>query len=450
MRTTAALIATVLLLAGGLSGCLGIGAQDKADAPGKVAAPPVVNPILEKVRNALNNTPCQVPGVSNTATSANLKVLGRYSGTTSVNIFGPPTYGELDVVRNFTVLAHANGVGFTLVNVTDPMQLKQHIFPYSGLPFFASGNLLQPTPTYTTNDVKFNADGSLVFLGLADRIFTVYLTDRSYGLNYPNHNTPHPTGYRGEAKILETQIIGGVEYLFAGPGLTGTGLLVHKVLGTGQYGKLEPLTVYPSPAPSAANQPWAPSDLFFDVEAKGDVNNTYLYLANGPFGIVVLNVDDPKTPRTIAQAPHPSGEAPTNYNSIHVAHVDGKRLVVTSSDSGSNTLKVWDFTDLKTPKVIGQWSYETPPVRRQHTVQIVNGTVFLSHYAEGLFGFDLPSFLNNTRGGLKPTLHYQPTAGTAWDVDIEDGIIYVSDAQSVTALGFGCFPPGDRRYTSLG
>lgn len=449
-----ALILLLLLLGSGFSGCLGIGATGKDAPTGIVGNEAARSPVWEKLRDQLANVPCTVNAVSSTQTSANLKELSSFRPP--VSILGPALMGELDVQHNRSAIAHYNQVGFSWINNTDPAQPK-----YQGSPLvlLGSGNILttQYYPTPASYDVKISHDGTLVFLGLSDRILTFDATPQFPRYNFQTFQLMHPPNYRGQAHMLATQVINHVEYVFAVPSTSGAGVLVAKVQGSGYQGRLELVTVYQSPTPTAGTQLLAPHDMFFRVEPVNGANSTFLYLANGFGGIVVLNVDDPLKPVTVASIPAGAGElpasaAPSYYHSIQAATIGGKRIVVTSAELGYNTLKVWDFTDFRAPKLLGQWLFDAgQPGKPQHNIQIVNGTLFLAHYTEGLFGFDLSVFLNNTRAGLKPALHFQPTGGQTWDIVVEDGILYLSDiSQGLQALGYGCFAPGDARLTSGG
>jgi hypothetical protein len=251
--------------------------------------------------------------------------------------------------------------------------------------------------------------------------------------------------------------VNGTEYVFVGPSVSGTGLLVAKIVGAGADAKLELVRVYPSTGAHAiAPQAFAPHDTFAEYDAV--YGHHILYAANSFQGVVILNIDDPANAVPIAslpgaQAPPPTGLAPNHYHTIQPTWIGEKRIFVTVSEVGYNTLKIFDATDLEDPKFMGEWVYDrNQPTNLQHNFQIVDGKIFMGHYEHGLFVFDLAAFVADPSAGLPEIGHYQPPpGGLVWDVVLWDGVLFISDIpQGLHVLGYGCFEPGDVRFTSRG
>ncbi|MBI2077792.1 MAG: hypothetical protein HYT80_05390 [Euryarchaeota archaeon] len=441
MVRVAVLLASLLLAAG----CL--------EEPSKGAASPLVpvpgldvSAAFEAIRADMASVPCKADTVSSTASSANVKQLA----TSPLNeLGGAHSHAEFDLHGDLLLDSMYNNKGFTLVNVSNPLEPVQ------------VGFFVDPTPSTpgrgssSTLDVKFSHDGNNVFLGYNDAVALVDVSDRTKPKLV--QTMPNPTGYRAQAHMVYDAKIGNGEYLFVFPSISGEHVVVHKMTGSGPDARLTYLTMYTFVTPTApTRQPVAPHDgfvMFDPVE-----NHTLLYLANSFYGVQVINVDDPAQPQwvtTIAANADgtPTGYLPSFYHTVQAAWIDGKRIIATSAEVGHNTLKVFDATNLKAPKFLGQWVFnEQQSTNMQHNLQIVNGTLFEAHYQQGLFGFDLRSYLQNPTPKLSPSFHFQPaTGGSIWDVVVRKGLAYVSNTpQGVHVVGYGCFAAGTESLTSDG
>jgi hypothetical protein len=358
------------------------------------------------------------------------------------------THAEFDLHEDLLLDSIYSNKGFTLVDISDPLEPKQ------------LGFLLDPTASgpgrgsSSTLDVKFSHDGKNAFIAYSDSVGVADITDPTKPRLV--QTMPNPAGYRAQAHMLYDARIGDGEYLFVFPSISGEHVVVHKLKGSGADARLEFVTMYLYLVPTApTQQPTAPHDGFVTFDPVA--NHTFLYLANGFYGVQIINVDDPARPVVVATIGanadgSVTGALPTMYHTVQAAWIDGKRIVVTSAEVGYNTLKVFDATNLQAPRFLGQWVFDkNRPTEMQHNLQIVNGTLFEAHYGQGLFGFDLDAYVEKPTPELTPVFHYQPQGGSYWDVVVRRGLAYISDTpQGLHVLGYGCMAPGDAALTSQG
>lgn len=431
------ILSAILFAMAGLGGCLSAGDDAVPDAPGVDA--PAVSAAHQAVRELLSGVPCTVDSVPDTATSDNFETIV----SDAVDDLGPiATRAELDMHADQALIAYYNRQGFTLLNVSDPrdpVEVSVWLAADSG----------------TTYDVKFDTTGRYALVGFSDRVSLVDLVNPDEPAELDT--LAHPEDYGGQAHMVFPAEIEGVQYVFVTPSISGTGVLVHKIVGDGADARFEHVTTYRSTAPHALYpQAFAPHDSYLTYE--DDVDAHVLWLANGFYGIVALDVDDPANPRTLMSIPPEASPdvpapAPTHSHTVQTTWQAGKRLLASASEVGYNSLKIYDVTNLDDPRLLGTWIYdERQPTYLQHNVQIVNGTLFLAHYEHGLFSFDLASY------AVDPTVHIQPAGhwqvdggGLIWDVNVRDGVLFLSDiSQGLHVVGYGCLTPGVAAHTSDG
>lgn len=429
-----------------LGGCLEAGSGKDLKIGVDVSAEGAldVSPAFLRAREAMAGVPCQAQ-VSTTATSPNLKLLV----DDPLNEVGPAhSHAEFDLHEDMIADSIYSNKGFTLVDVSDPLEPKQ-------LGFFVDPTASAPgRGASSTLDVKFSHDGANVLVAYSDSVGLVDVSDPARPKLV--QTMPNPVGYRGQAHMLYDAKIGEAEYVFVFPSISGEHVVVHRLTGSGASARLEYVTTYMFVTPAApTRQPVAPHDGYVTFDPVA--NHTLLYLANSFYGIQIINVDDPARPQTLATIPAnadgtATGALPSFYHTVQAQWIDGKRIVVTSAEVGYNTLKVFDATNLQAPKFLGQWVFdERQPTNMQHNIQIVNGTLFEAHYAQGLFGFDLNAYVKNPTPKVPLAFHYQPSGGSYWDVVVRKGLAYVSDTpQGLHVIGYGCFAAGDVRLTSDG
>jgi hypothetical protein len=419
-----------------LSGCLDPAKPPTTTTP---AASTPLTPAFEKLREALADLPCKAAAVPKDATSANMRAL---ADLRVENPGTPKTLAELDRQGDLLVQAFYTDEGFRLINLSDPQEPEE-----TGRYLVNAGS--------DTYDVKFSRRQPLVVVGFSNRM---QLVDVSVPAS-PKllSELKHPAEYRGQAHMIYPHVINGTEYLFVGPSISGTGLLVAKIVGENQSAKLELVKVYASTGPHAAYpQALAPHDTFATYDAT--YGHHLLYIANSFNGIVIMEIDDPADAKVITsvppqQAPPPTGALPSHYHTIQAQWISGKRILVTVGEVGYNTMKVFDATDLRNVKFLAEWVHDrAQAAKMQHNLQIVNGTLFMGHYEHGLYVFDLQAFASAPTSAIVPVAHYQPPpGGLIWDVVVWNGLLLISDIpQGLHVVAYGCFKPGDASLTSQG
>lgn len=447
MRSVEALGVALLLCIIAFAGCLEPAAAPD-DASLDIGALVDPSPIFARVRAEMEGVPCTIGAsqVSLTTTTENIKSLV----DNPLNEMGPThSRGEFDLHGDLILETFYNNKGFSLVDISDPLDPKQVGFlvdPTASLPARGSASTL---------DAKFSHDGSAVFLAYSDSVGVADITDPAAPKLV--QTMPNPVGYRGQAHMIYDARIGDAEYLFVFPSISGEHVVVHKVTGSGAETRLSYVTTYQVVTPTnPTRQPVAPHDGYVVYDEVA--GHHLLYLANSFHGVQVIDVDDPANPRTLATIAanadgSATGYAPSFYHTIQAGWIDGRRIIVTSAEVGYNTLKVFDATDFSNVKFIGQWVFDDQnPTNMQHNLQIVDGILFEAHYGQGLFGFDLRAYLQGPTPDVPVAFHYQPPGGgSLWDVVVRKGVAYASDtSQGLHVLGYGCFTPGDLALDSDG
>jgi hypothetical protein len=435
------LVPTVFLLsASAFAGCLD-STTDEVPPAGELSPLIDVSPSFLAVREAMAAVPC-IDEASRTETTKNVLELNLDPVD---QMAGPHAHAELDIHENMLLDTIHDAKGFVLVDISDPLDMKE-------LGFLKDPRIQLPTRgSETTLDAKFSTNGENVYLAYSDAVAVADITDPTAPKLVETEM--NPSGYTAQAHMIYPAKIGDAEYVFVFPSVSGIHAVVHKLAGSGPTAKLEYLTTYTYVSPMAPTaEPTAPHDGYVTWDPV--VNHNLLYTANSFYGVQIMNVDDPAKPQTVATIPanpsgSPVGNAPTFYHTVQVGWIDGKRIIVTSAEVGYNTMKIFDATNFQSIKYLGEWVFdETNPTNMQHNLQIVNGTLFEAHYGQGLFGFDLASYVAKPSGEIPIIFHYQPP-GSIWDVVLRKGLAYVS-GPGVGVVGYGCFTPGDASLTSTG
>ncbi len=408
---------------------------DPLPSPSEEAA----SPAFAALAASLKDLPCESPSVPRQGTSTNLRIVSDLFVESPLT---PRTLAETDRQGALLVQAFYTDEGFRLINISDPQEPTE-----VGAYLVNAGS--------DTYDVKFSKQEPFVIVGFSNRIHLVDVGDPSAPKLLSELR--HPADYRGQAHMVFPHIVNETEYVFVAPSVSGTGLLVAKIVGAGLDAKLELVRVYASTGPHAVYpQAFAPHDTFAEFDET--YGHHVLYTANSFNGVVILNIDDPANAVPItsvppAQAAAPTGLAPNHYHTIQPTWIGDKRIFVTVSEVGYNTLKIFDATNLEQPRFLGEWVYDrAQPTNLQHNFQIVDGKIFMAHYEHGLFVFDLAKFVASPAAGLPEIGHYEPPpGGLLWDILLWNGVLFVSDIpQGLHVLGYGCFEPGDARLTSRG
>ncbi len=393
---------------------------------------------MTAVRALLADTPCEAP-YSGTRTTENLLPLS----VTGFDVGGPQ---ELDVRGDLLLAARAGG--FSTVDISDP--LVPRILGHYG---DAGGNL----------DVKFSPDGQTALVSSIPRIDlvdvrnpdTLDLVGRWQLTDAPQ---PPQSAPNENAHMIGTAHIAGQDWVFLAT-QSSTGIWILRLDGTPDARTLTFVTTTP-----LVNGALAPHDVFIQLDPLLD--RWILYTANAFDGWTAFDVTDPTSPEFLTLVPNLDVSA---THSVQATTIGNRRIVVTSTEGGMNALKVWDATSLLSPTPIGQWTYTVGPEikHEQHNINIVEGRLYQAHYGFGLFVFDLSSLPTSTLEAfnLQPVAHYGvpleapvgfgATSRGFWDIVVDEGVIYAGsyggvDGQGVHAIGYGCMPAGDPRFTSKG
>lgn len=415
-----------VVFVGLMAGCL--------EAAPTQPAPTAGVPPLEMIQQIMADVPCEAP-YSGTVTTENLK---RLNFTQFED--GPGGPQEMDIRGNLLLAARAGG--FSTVDITDP--LNPVVLGHYG----DAGGML---------DVKFSPDNQTALVSSRDGIDLVDVR-RPDDLvqvgrwRFSDENDP-ASGQNGQnAHMLYTAHINDKDWVFVAP-QSSTGTWILELQGTPDARTLK-LVSRTSPS-----FPAAPHDMYahFDPIMK----RWLLYTAE-IFAWNVFDITDPANPTFIVSVPN---EEPSGTHSVQPAHIGDRRLVVTSTEFGTNVLKVFDATDFRTVRPIAYWTRQVGPevYEYQHNINIVDGRLYMAHYALGFFVFDLTK-LGTSPLSLQPIAHYagsmrstpgQAYQGGFWDIVLHNGLIYAGAFTGeheigLHIVGYGCIPPGDPTYTSTG
>jgi hypothetical protein len=303
--------------------------------------------------------------------------------------------------------------------------------------------------------VKFTSDGASLLVANPERIHLVDVRNASAPTLESSFQLEEPG-----AHMLTPFHVGGSEYVAALKG-EGKDLSIFRVDGAPgarsltrvSQPLLTPLSILP-----ARDERVRSHDAWFEVDPE--TGTPILWVANVWYGVLALDVSDPAAPRTIATIPH--ADALLGYtHTVRVAHVDGKRLVVAGTEYGVGALKVWDATDLASPKLVATWTLGTNP---PHNFQVVGSRAYVTYFEHGFFVVDL----SKAAAGKLPLLaHFPPTGAFAGkprepgnffsdyfgpvDIALKDGVLWIGEeTEGFTSLAYGCLAPGDAAATSRG
>lgn len=374
---------------------------------------------LAPVAALLADVPCEATVSDDVrATSENLLPLASLPTETEI--------GEMDVRDHVALIYESSPGGLLVVDVADPLAPK-----------VLSSIEIEGRPV----DVKWTPAGDGAYVGTTADLVLVDLTDlaaprQAFKLDVPK-----------QAHSLATRDFDGVEYVYAAGQTAPDGTFVVKRTGwelelLGQYRTLDLLST-----PIGHHDPIVVEDEI--------VGAPLLYVSQGFEGWTVADLADPAAPRKIGGSlPEPGAYT----HMLRVAFIEGKRIVVTQSEVGLNAMYVYDATDLSAPKVLARWNVDAArPQVPQHNLQIVGDHLYLVHYTEGLFVFDLTDIVS--RAGAAPLLDVEPVAHLAvadptppdrlgfsdfLDLQVDDGVLWVTEIEgALHSVGFGCITPGD-------
>lgn len=423
MRAFAALLLALPLA---LAGCVA------PAAPG-ATTDPAAEDAVSTLQALVADLPCEAD--VGDETSANLLKLGEWRAEQG-------DLGEVDVRGDLAVLARHQLGGLYVLDLADP----------------TSPTLLSTLPIDETAglDVKWTANGDGALIGDFGAIHVVDLTDPRAPVLRSTFSYAD-NGLSGQAHMVATREIGGQEWVFVA---TQTNFQpLHVLLREGWN-----LTLQGSFAglPVLKSTPLGSHDVtLVNDTLLGDA--PVLYLADGLAGWSAWDVSEPASPKRLGGWLSP--EPGVGYtHTIRVGFHEGKRIVVTMMEVGLNTLKVYDATDLEKPLLLARWNADpTRPHIPQHNIQFHQGMLYMGHYTEGMYVFNLsgviagPPLLGTL--DMRPIAHYaveEPSPGGAlgfanvWDVLLSKGVLWLSDLNGTfTSVAFGCIQAGDEGQTAV-
>ena len=439
-------LAPALALALLAAGCVSPAAVEPASVADVDAAA-----LAADLRALLADVPCEVDSVGG-GTSENMLEIANlpYDGS---------AHGEIDIRGDWMLSARYQAGGFELTNVADPLN-----------PAMAA---LFQSEEANAQDVKWMPDNRTAVVGVNLKVLLVdvgpVLDDPRAPAEILEANDTHPVllgewEYPIDAMnphdqvapnmhMLTTARIDGTDYVFIAPN-TDTGFWVLERVGD----TLEYVGNFGAPLGGSLIGPHDMS-LVWDEMMQAPV----LYVANGFEGWMAWDMSDPRAPEMLGLMLN-LDPAPVSYTHTALgAKVGDKRLVVTIAEVGVNMMKVYDATNFAAPVLVGVWwADKAAPHMPQHNIQIVGERLYMAHYTQGVFVFDMSGWDATPLAGslsIAPVARYAPPEpeapdtlgfGNVWDVVVHRGLLYVNDGLRGTAVvGYGCLTPGDEAATSV-
>lgn len=408
-------------------------------AAGCVTAPPDSTPAsvrpqedaaaMQALRALMADVPCEAD--VGPETSANMLQLGKLQ-------LDEGDVGEIDIRGDVALVSRHQLGGLYTVDVSDPRD-----------PVVLGTLAIDETSAL---DVKWLPDGRGAVIGSGGKLFVVDLADLTTPVVVAEADVPT------QAHMVTLAELNGKTYAFVASQTNDQPAFVYEMDGwnftmVGSFGTV--------PGTPLASGPLGNHDItIVDDTLLGDAPT--LYLADGVMGWSAWSLEDPANPTRLGGSI--GQELGVGYvHTIRVGFHEGKRIVVTMQEVGQNSLKVYDATDLTMPVLLARWNADaTRPTIPQHNIQLLGDWLFMAHYTEGVYAFNLsaviagPPVLGTL--SLAPAAHFaveSPADGgplgfaNVWDVSVSKGILYVSDlTASVTTVGFGCLVPGDEWATA--
>lgn len=427
MRVLAGLALLSLLLAGCISA---------PDAPvGPAAEGSGSTAAMEAVRILMADVPCEAE--VGAGTSDNILELARLQ-------FGEEAgaHGEVDIKNGLALVARYQMGGFEVVDVSDPANLT----------LVSSFSI----PETSGLDVKWTPDGAAALVGSYGQVHLVDLADPAQPVL---RTTFH---YKGNATPAQAHMLtpyeaeDGTQYVYVATQVGRQPLLVLQREGWNLTlaGKYEFTPVLASDAALGQHDMTVYHDEILDKPV--------LFIAEGTLGWSAADISDPAKPVRIGGWLSPEPGAGYTHT-VRVQFLEGKRIVVTMSEVGVNTLKIYDATNLQLPVLLARWNADaTRPHIPQHNLQLLDGMLYMAHYTEGVYVFNITSVMQGPPVvgtlAMEPVARYavsEPKPGgtlgfaNIWDVVLYEGILYVNDmTQGFSSAGFGCVVPGDEAVTA--
>ncbi|HUR68426.1 MAG TPA: hypothetical protein VM370_04210 [Candidatus Thermoplasmatota archaeon] len=420
MRALLPLLAAAALFA---AGCV----SPPASTP-EGAERPIDPAAWDAVRALVGDAPCETDVGADT--SANLVTLGHYQ-TDEGDI------GEIDVRGDRAIFSRHQMGGLYVADLRDPRNIS------------IVGTLVQEGAT--AFDLKWLPEKEAAVIGGGEgKLYVVDLTDPA------NPVVVSEADVSTQAHMVQPALLGGVTYVYVASQSSNAPAFVYKMEGW----NLSLVGSFGLPAGPIGSGPLGNHDIAIVNDTL--LQKTTLYLADGVAGWSAWSLDDPAAPQRIGGSV--GQELGAGYvHTVRVGFFEGKRIVVTMQEVGQNSLKVYDATDLSKPVLLARWNADpSKPTAPQHNIQLLGPWLFMGHYTNGFYVFNLTSVISGPPVvgtlSLAPVGHWaveEPAEADAlgfanvWDVAVRRGVVYASDLTGrVTAVAFACLPIGDEAATA--
>jgi hypothetical protein len=423
MRAYAILLALPLLAAG----CV------QAPADQGPVQPVSDDAALAGLQALVEGLPCEAD--VGAETSANLLKLGEWRVEQG-------DLGEVDVRGDLALLARHQLGGLYVLDLSDPVA-----------PALVATLEMEKTSGL---DVKWLPKGDGALLGDSGAIHVVDLRDPKAPVLAATF-AYDSAGIQGQAHMVTVRSIAGEDWVFVASQTTQAPIYILKREGwnltyVGSY----------STIPVLNSLPLGSHDILVLNDSMLD-DKPVMYVADGLAGWSAHDLSDPAHPVRLGGTLSPE----PGYGYTHTVRVEfhgGKRIVVTMSEVGANTMKVYDATNLQAPILLARWNADPArPVSPQHNIQLLHGMLYMAHYGDGVYVFNLTAvFAGPPVAGtldVKPVAHYaveEPQAPSAlgfanvWDVLLSKGVMYVSDLNGTfSSVAFGCIAAGEVAETAV-
>lgn len=391
--------------------------------------------VWDRVRETVSDLPCEA--TVGAGTSENLLPLSALD-------FGEEAgdHGEMDVRGDLALVARYQLGGFEVVDLSDPLAIKT-------LSVFE----LEDTNAL---DVKWMPDGDSAIIGDGGKVHLVDMSDPASPvlLSTFDEEAAGLASYQSHM-VLPWKFEDGSEYVYVA---TQTGRAPMYVLKR-EGNELTFAGTYAFSPLLASDAALGQHDM--TIYHDDILDKPVLFVAEGTLGWSAADLTDPANPKRIGGS---LGLEPgAGYaHTIRVEFAEGKRIVVTMQEVGANTVKVYDATNLQLPILLARWNAEAArPTIPQHNIQLKDGMLYLAHYTEGVYVFNISGI---ERGppvagtvAMKPVAHFAVETkddggplgfANVWDVAVSKGIVYVNDiGRGMAAVAFGCLAPGDEAAT---
>lgn len=331
-------------------------------------------------------------------------------------------------------------------------------------------------------DVKVSDDGQWLFIGNDEQLSAIEgvpVPGRAGGFYVVDVSDPAapqlesflavgPT--RGPHMVFYHQRSDGSEYVYGANGDVSINAFDRP------SGTLLPTATYrPDPITEVNRDPEV-IDLYYQLythdmfvweepeDALADAGKTLMATASWDAGVHIVDVTDPFAPEQLGYwNDFPAGHT-GNVHTVATDWIGDRRITVGAVEIGfeivggipylldqeRSVVYVWDTTDPANIEMLGFWENPmglTPgqgglvmsavtgdELRSTHNVQFEDGRIYMAHYGLGIWVLDVST--PEKQAAPETVAFYDHDGMNAWDVLLQDGVIYSSGAVGVQALHF--------------